>query len=138
MATKTTARQIKRGLRNFDDILYLVTGRRLKHVVGRTINVFGEELAKKVTDFFTGPEEPELPPDNPYFILGIHPDAMDVVVRGAYRALAREYHPDTGSKPDVAKFQAATEAYNAIIKERKDKEAANKGGGNAQGAAASP
>lgn len=127
MATKSRARQVKKGLRNFDDILYIFTGRRLKYVAGRAINIFGEELAKKAADFFAGPEEPELPPNNPYVILGIHPDAMDVVVRAAYRALAKEYHPDTGSKPDPAKFQAATEAYNAIIAERKAPEAASKG-----------
>jgi len=121
MATKSRARQVKRGLRNFDDMLYLFTGKRLKHVVGRGINLFGEEIAKKVGDFFAGPEEPELAPDNPYFILSIHPEAMDVVVRAAYRALARKYHPDTGTKPDPKKFQQATEAFNAIVEERKEK-----------------
>jgi len=118
MATKTRTRQIKKGLRNFDDILYIFTGKRLKYVAGRAINLFGEDLAKKAANFFTGPEEPELLPDSPYSILGIHPDAMDVVVKAAYRALAREYHPDTGTKPDIAKFQAATEAYNAILAAR--------------------
>jgi len=121
MATKTRATQFKKGLRNFDDILYICTGRRLKYVAGRTINIFGEELAKKAANWFAGPEERELAPDNPYFILGIHPEAMDVVVRSAYRALAREYHPDTGTKPDPTKFQQATEAYNAIMTERKEK-----------------
>jgi len=28
-------------------------------------------------------QEAELPPDSPYFILGGHPDAIDVVVKGA-------------------------------------------------------
>jgi len=128
MATKTRARQIKKGLRNFDDILYIFTGKRLKHVVGRGINLFGEELAKKAANFFTGPEEPELPPDSPYIILGIHPEALNVVVKASYRALAREYHPDTGSKPDPVKFRVATEAYDAIMAERKAREAAKKEG----------
>jgi len=127
MVTKSRARQFKKGLRNADDILYIFTGKRMKHVVGRGINLFGEELAKKVTNFFTGPEEEEMPPDSPYFILGVHPDAMDIVVKAAYRAMAREYHPDTGTKPDVKKFQAATEAYDAIMKERKAEEVAKKG-----------
>ena len=121
MATKSGARQVKRALRNTDDILYILTGKRLKNVAGRVVNTFGEDMAKKVTNFFTGPEEEELPPDSPYYILGVHPDALDIVVKGAYRILAREYHPDTGTKPDVKKFQAATEAYAAIIKERKAK-----------------
>lgn len=119
MATRSGARQVKRGLRNADDILYLLTGRRLRHVVRRGVNLFSEELARKAASFFTGPEEAELPPNNPYVILGIHPDALDVVVRAAYRALAREFHPDTGTSPEVTKFQQATEAYNAIMEARK-------------------
>ncbi|MBU1067193.1 J domain-containing protein [Patescibacteria group bacterium] len=117
--TKSRVRQVKRVLRNADDILHLFTGKRLKNIVGTGINLFGEELAKKAANIFAGPEELELPPDSPYRILGVHPEAMDVVVKGAYRALAREYHPDTGAKPDTAKFQAATEAYNKIIEKRK-------------------
>jgi len=119
MATKSRARQVKKGLRNTDDILYILTGRRLKNVAGRVINAFGDDLAKKVTNFFTGPEEEELPPDSPYYILGIQPDALDIVVKGTYRILAREYHPDSKINPDPKKFQAATEAYDAIMKERK-------------------
>jgi len=128
MATKSRARQVKKGLRNTDDILYILTGRRLKNVAGRVINAFGDDLAKKVTNFFTGPEEEELPPDSPYYILGIQPDALDIVVKGTYRILAREYHPDSKINPDVKKFQAATEAYHAILKERRDKAEAKKEG----------
>jgi len=128
MVTKSRARQVKGALRNADDILYILTGKRLKHVAGRAVNAFGEELAKKVTNFFAGPEEEELPPDNPYRILDIQPDARDIVVKGAYRILAREYHPDSKINPDPKKFQAVTEAYDAIIKERKAKAAAKKGG----------
>ena len=108
-------------LRNTDDILYILTGKRLKNVVGKVVNLYGEELARKASGLFTGPEEEELLPDSPYYILGVHQDALDIVVKGAYRILAREYHPDTGTKPDVKKFQAATEAYDSIIKERKAK-----------------
>jgi DnaJ-domain-containing protein 1 len=121
MVTKSKTRQAIRALRNADDLLHLLTGKRLKNVVGTGINLFGEDLARKAANFFAVPEEPELPEDNPYRKLGVHPDAMDVVVRGAYRALAREYHPDTGTKPDPAKFQEVTEAYDAIVAERKEK-----------------
>jgi len=119
MATKSRASQFKKGVRNFDDILYLFTGKRLKHVVGRGINLFGEELAKKASNWFSGPEEPELAPDNPYFILGIHPEAMDVVVRAAYRSLVRVYHPDAGATADVEKCKKVNQAYDAIMAERK-------------------
>jgi len=110
---------VRKGLRDFDDIFHLITGKRLKNVAGRAINLWGEELAKKVGAFFSGPDEPEVPLDSPYSILGVHPDALDIVVKGAYRSLAREYHPDTGINPDPAKFQKVTEAYNAIMEERR-------------------
>src|SRR4030042_483591 len=105
MVVKSRTRQVKRVLKNADDILFIITGKRLKNVVGTGINIFGEELAKKAGRLFAGPMEPELPADSPYNILGIHPEAMDVVVKAAYRALAWEYHPDTGRKPDPVKFQ---------------------------------
>lgn len=118
MVTKSRARQVKRVLRNTDDILYIFTGKRLRNVVGRVVNLYGEDLARKASALFTGSEEEELPPDSPYFILGVHPDAMNIVVKAAYRAMAREYHPDSNVHPDPKKFQAATEAYHAIMKER--------------------
>ncbi|MGZ6268018.1 MAG: J domain-containing protein [Candidatus Limnocylindrales bacterium] len=33
---------------------------------------------------------------DPYHVLQVIPDADDEVIRAAYRALARKYHPDTG------------------------------------------
>lgn len=128
MATRSGTKNLRKTLRNADDILFLFTGKRLKHVVGRGVNLFGEELARKAANLFTGPEEPELPEDSPYTALGIHPEAMDVVVKAAFRALAREYHPDTGTSPDPAKFQVASEAYDAIMKERRQKNEAQEAG----------
>ena len=127
MATKSRARQVRKALRNADDIIHLFTGKRLKNIVGTGINIFGEEMAKKAAGVFSGPEEPELPLDSPYLVMGIHPEAMDVVVKGAFRALAREYHPDTGTKPDIARFQAAKEAYDKIIAERQGNNSEKKG-----------
>jgi len=119
MAQRGKLGTLKKGLRDFDDIFHLITGKRLKNVAGTAVNLWGEELARKVGAFFTGPDEPEVSLDSPYSILGVHPDALDIVVKGAYRSLAREYHPDTGTNPDPVKFQKVTEAYNAIMAERK-------------------
>jgi len=128
MATKSGAKQVKKALRNTDDILYILTGKRLKHVAGRVVNAFGADLTRKVTDFFTGPEEEELPPDSPYYILGVHPDALDIVVKGAYRALARKYHPDVnpGDESAEEKFKQINNAYDTIMKGRKAKAEAQK------------
>ncbi|TET43318.1 MAG: hypothetical protein E3J60_00585 [Dehalococcoidia bacterium] len=97
----------------------------MKHVAGRVVNAFGADLTKKVTNFF-GPEEEELPPDSPYYILGVHPDAMDIVVKAAYRTLARKYHPDVNpdDKSAEERFKQINNAYEAIMEERKAKDAA--------------
>jgi DnaJ-domain-containing protein 1 len=121
MVAKSKRREAIKVARNIDDLLHLATGKRAKDILGVTVNLIGEDLARRAAKFFAIPQEDELPVDNPYRKLGVHPDAMDVVVRGAYRALAKEYHPDTGTKPDPAKFQEVTEAYNAIVAERQEK-----------------
>lgn len=116
---------VKKVLRDADDILFLFTGKRFRNVTGRAVSLFGEEVVKKVGSWFNHPPESELPPDNPYSILGLQPDALDIVVKGSYRSLARELHPDTGTNPNSAQFQKVTEAYQKIMAERqKAKEAA--------------
>ncbi len=49
-----------------------------------------------------------------YSVLGVLPVAEDVVIKGAYRALAQRYHPDrfVGSKEEGGRLMAAiNEAY---------------------------
>jgi curved DNA-binding protein CbpA len=51
-----------------------------------------------------------LPMVDPYHVLQVIPDAEDEVIRAAYRALARKYHPDTGgSQVQMAILNAAWE-----------------------------
>ena len=59
-----------------------------------------------------------------YAILGIMPSAEDVVVQGAYRALARRYHPDlwAGDKAFAeAKMKELNEAY-AVLSDTEKRE----------------
>jgi molecular chaperone DnaJ len=51
-----------------------------------------------------------------YEILGLNRDADDQSLKGAYRRLAREYHPDHNpDKPDAEeKFKEASEAYSVL------------------------
>lgn len=68
---------------------------------------------------------------DPYEVLGIKPTATDDEVKAAYRALARKYHPDNyADNPlsDLAqeKMQEVNEAYDTIVRMRKE------GGGNSQ------
>ena len=49
-----------------------------------------------------------------YSILGVMPDAQDIVIKAAYRALAQRYHPDRaggGSAQDNAYMAELNEAY---------------------------
>jgi hypothetical protein len=62
---------------------------------------------------------------DPYEVLGIQPSATDDEVKAAYRSLARKYHPDNyADNPlsDLAqeKMQEINEAYDAIVRMRKD------------------
>ncbi len=61
---------------------------------------------------------------NPYEVLGVSANATDDEVKAAYRELARKYHPDNyGDNPlsDLAeeKMQEINEAYDAIIRMRR-------------------
>ena len=112
---------LKTGLRNFDDILHIVTGKRMKNIGGAALNSFGEELTKKVSkklaDFFVGCEEADLPIDSPYRVLGVNPDAPDFLVRAAYKSCMKVYHPD-GKSPDEAMAKKVNDAYERICLER--------------------
>jgi len=57
-------------------------------------------------------EEEVLDQDNPYVILGLHPEAPTEVVEAAYRALAKKNHPDLGG--DEEKFKRISKAYQEI------------------------
>lgn len=106
--------QVLNGLRDVDDLVYLITGKRIKNLVARGIELFGEDVKRKVTG-----EEPRAEdPGDPYNILEVRKNASDLVVKAAFRAKAREYHPDTGTKPDPQAFQRAQEAYNEIRQQR--------------------
>jgi curved DNA-binding protein CbpA len=54
-------------------------------------------------------------PDH-YSTLGVAPDAEDIVITAAYRALAQRYHPDksAGSESSHVKMAALNEAYGVL------------------------
>ncbi len=70
---------------------------------------------------------------DPYKELGISPTATDEEVKRAYRDLARKYHPDNYINNPLAdlaqdKMQKINDAYDTIIKERKNGSASSAGG----------
>ena len=69
---------------------------------------------------------------DPYEVLGIQPTVSDDEVKAAYRELAKKYHPDNyNDNPlsDLAqeKMQEINEAYDAIIRMRRQSGAGNNG-----------
>jgi DnaJ-domain-containing protein 1 len=113
----TKVNQAKRAVRNVDDMLYLFTGKRLRDVFGRGVTLFGDQITKKAVDMFSGSSEVDVPEDSPYRILGINPGAPDFLVRAAYKANMKKYHPD-GETPDEEKSKLINSAYERICLER--------------------
>ena len=78
--------------------------------------------------------------NNPYDVLGIPRTASDAEVKDAYRALAKKYHPDNYSNaPDIAdvaadKMREVNDAYNTIMKERKNGGSSSAGAGSSANA----
>jgi hypothetical protein len=50
-----------------------------------------------------------------YRLLGVRPDATMLLIKKAYRQLAKHYHPDLNPDPDAAqRFREITEAYDTL------------------------
>ena len=54
--------------------------------------------------------------EDPYKVLGLHPNASDEEVKRAYRQLAKKYHPDLnpGDQEAARKMQEVNAAYEQI------------------------
>lgn len=81
--------------------------------------------------------------NDPYKVLEISPEATDEEVKTAYREMARKYHPDNyANNPlsDLAqeKMQEINEAYDTIIRMRKQGEAGKPAAVPPRAAPASP
>lgn len=64
----------------------------------------------------TAIEDSEDTVPHPYAVLGLLPQAEDVVVKKAYAALANKHHPDVGGSND--RMREINVAYQQICKER--------------------
>lgn len=59
---------------------------------------------------------------DPYKSLGIEKDATQGEIKAAFRALARQYHPDTSTDPKAAEcFKEINDAYEILGDEKKRK-----------------
>lgn len=99
---------LRKAVRQADRLIYDVTGTHLRTVVKKGISLGAEAISRHVFENIeeTGPL---------YAILGVRPDAPDMVVKAAYKAFCREYEPNTGIHPDDAKFTQVVAAYRDIM-----------------------
>ncbi len=111
MAKKTPIKILK----DFDDAMHLLTGKRIKDVLPQAIEYFGHEVIEKVM----AKTSVTLSPDSPYAILQVRYDAADFIVKAVYRKMAGVYHPDNKETGDEEKFKKIQAAYDAIVEERK-------------------
>jgi curved DNA-binding protein CbpA len=51
---------------------------------------------------------------DPYKVLGISKEADDREIRGAYRSLAKRYHPDAGTGSSEERFREIQDAYDTL------------------------
>lgn len=49
-----------------------------------------------------------------YRLLGLNKEATEAEIKAAYRRLAKQYHPDSGAPPDVARFHDIQRAYETL------------------------
>lgn len=110
MPTKTPLRVLK----DIDDVMHLLTGKRIRDVVPKAVELFGEDLVKRILK----DTHITLSPDDPYAILEVRPDASDFVVNAVYRAKAKVLHPDNKETGNAEAFKRITAAYEQITKDR--------------------
>jgi len=125
MPARKDMREAVKFMKNVDDILEILTGKRLKDIGAKVIDVYGEELGKRL-DHLSGLDEenngltPEL--KAAYLTLHCRPSADDMVIKGKYRTLMKQYHPDVSRMPDEEACKKVIEAYNLIMKTRHPQE----------------
>ena len=86
--------------------------------IGKTIEAMRlnekRGIADTIRKAYLQIEEPKEQRD-PYEVLGIRPDTGPEIIKAAYLALAKIYHPDNGTQPDAAKMAEINEAHEIAI-----------------------
>jgi len=103
-------------IRDVDDMVNLLTGKRIHNLVARAIDLFGNELGNDNGEQSAEAVLKQL--NSPYRVLGVREDADDLVVKASYRSLMKKYHPDSGTAPDNDKASKINDSYAEICKLR--------------------
>lgn len=101
---------VMRTLKDADDVLRLLTGKRFSHISARAFDLWIRPRLEKAAR--------EVPaPDARYALLEVSPGCGEFVLKAAYRAQMRLFHPD-GTHPNEEMAKAINEAYESICQER--------------------
>lgn len=106
--TGSTKDNVKKKYKTADQLFFRYTGTHLHTVVKKV----GNTVISSITRSLEGGTDNL---GSCYVLLGVRPDAPDLVIKAAFRAFTRELHPDTGIKPDAEKFTRVVEAYREIM-----------------------
>lgn len=91
-------------LLDVNDTVKLATDKSLIELGGRIEELFGAEVAQKITRWKPAS------PGSPYAVLGVRPGASTFVIRGTYRKLTRD--------KSLEETKELREAYAKILSER--------------------
>lgn len=86
-----------------------LTVEQLRRIAGRRVADF---MDKAFTGFAALPPASMDSPENWWQVLEVDKNAAPDIVKAAYRALVKKYHPDTGETPSVAMFQKVHKAWS--------------------------
>ncbi|MDD5700636.1 MAG: J domain-containing protein [Dehalococcoidales bacterium] len=98
-----------KNLRTIDTICKLTTGKRLSSIVSEGMQIFGEDILNKISSA----NQPKVDINDPYYVLGLHPDCPDFLVKAVYRQQMKQHHPDTGAV-SAAMAARINQAYETI------------------------
>ena len=98
--------RLAQTIRDVDDIIHILTGRRIPHFAHQAYTLFTQEKSRQKQGY------------DPYRVLQVHPGASMVVVNAAYKSLAKLYHPDSGTTPNVEMMKEINQAYDEIKRQR--------------------
>lgn len=103
-----------------DIFLNSPVGQTLDDKVRQVIGLPSREPSAKIRADAKGTAEKiksKMNENSPYKVLGVDPDAEEQVVKAAYKAKAKLFHPDHGASSS-RKMAEINQAYERILKER--------------------
>lgn len=105
-----TKGNIVTDFQKLDNVIFTLTGKRVKQILPKAVEYFGTMAAEK----FLRDAQEAIDPESPYKVLGVRSDADDFIIEAVYKNLAKLYHPDNLVQGNEARFKEIQAAYDKI------------------------